>query len=746
MEYRVVVFLCASLATTFSLPLFSSEEATPNLVPNPGFESISGESPESWRFSSWKESEGRSSDEFSFEGSKSVSLAGANGGWNAEIPVKAGALHHLSLCYRSTGGPSKLVAYVRDLKAPTPAGKVLLYDSALTIPADEESKFVDGEYIEGADANGWVKFDGGNFPVGENTKTVSLLIKLVSESPDAKLWLDDVQVKAQTPEQLPDTAAVLTRIPGATVWWEDENRKVFPSRVPPAGRKMERVSLDLAKGEYGCFQIVVTPDEDWEDVDWSSENFADFDLRCRLLETIPISEPQGPFGRTGPNPDPLTDALPCAIPEGTSQSFWFTVRVPYDQEAGSYEGEVILKKSGAELCRIPLQVIVRDFQIPSEPSIDIYSGFRSGIVREREAGEVDLVMKRYYRSFFEHRTRCAPAARFVVRVSADQVVLEADNYIDHLRFIRDEFGPRPFFLPALWISHEGHRLPVDAEWKGIQIFADETLTALNPDFAVPFREYLEQFVGRLKSEELFTDPIVRFIDEPNLKDPTTVAGIRTLATFMHEIDPGISVALTSASIHPELTEVINQWILHTDAWSRSRAQIAAAREAGCRISVYNNATNLVDYEPIRTRLWPWFLKKYEVDGSNSWWGTVCWRNGMEDPWTAGRGTSGVMLYPPRTPDEHGPIESVRWELFRQGLQDYEYMKLADELASNLEADGKTEAARPGREALEEALSLVHHWPRIRPASDRPYNRDVKKLRTARIALADAIETMLPASD
>jgi len=746
MCFRAAYFLCLIILAALSPPLFSSEESVSNFVLNPGFEEGAEESPTSWRFSSWKDSEGQWSEDFAYEGLRSLSLAGANGGWSAEIPVKPGALHRLSLRYRAEGGPSKLVAYVRDLKAATAAEKVLLYDSEPTIAADEEGKFVEGEYIEGADENGWVEFDGGYFAVAGKTETASLLIKLVSESADAKLWIDDVRVVAQPLEQLPDTAAVLTSIPGATVWWEDENRKVFPTQALPTGRETGHVGLDLAKGEYGSFQVVVTPEEDWTDVDWSWENTPGFDLRCRLVETIPITETQGPFGQTGQHPDPLTEALPCAIVKGTNQSFWFTVRVPTDQKAGTYENEIVLTRGGDELCRIPVQLDVRDFAIPREPSIDVYSGFRSGLVRDRETGEVDSVMKRYYRSYFEHRTRCAPAARFVARVSGDQVVLEADKYLEHLRFIRDEFGPRPFFLPALWISHEGHRLPVDAEWKGIRIFSDKSLTSLNPGFTAPFRDFMNQFVVRLKDEELFTDPIVRFIDEPNLEDPVTVAGIRTLATFFHEIDPEIIVSLTAASIHPNLVGMVNQWVLHTDAWSRSREEIGAARAAGCRISVYNNATNLVDYEPIRTRLWPWLLKKYEVDGSNSWWGTICWRSEVENPWTAGTGTSGVLLYPPRTPDEHGPIESVRWELFRQGLQDYEYMQLAEQLAVKLEAGGESEAAIPGRKAIENALSLVDKWPQVRPANDRPYNRDVTKLRAARRQLADAIETMMAVED
>lgn len=203
----------------------------------------------------------------------------------------------------------------------------------------------------------------------------------------------------------------------------------------------------------------------------------------------------------------------------------------------------------------------------------------------------------------------------------------------------------------------------------------------------------------------------------------------------------LTLNITTTRPHPDLIGVIKSWTLHTDAWDRNHVHIQAARQAGCRISVYNNGVNYPESEPIRIRLWRWLLKKYDVDGSNSWWGTVCWRNKMEDPWRSGITGFGVLLYPPRDATEQGPIESVRWELFRQGLQDYEYLHLAEELAEKLEAKGHSEAAEQGRAVIGNALKLVDHWPRVGPTNDRPYNRDVNALSAARKDLAEAIEAI-----
>ena len=82
---------------------------------------------------------------------------------------------------------------------------------------------------------------------------------------------------------------------------------------------------------------------------------------------------------------------------------------------------------------------------------------------------------------------------------------------------------------------------------------------------------------------------------------------------------------------------------------------------------------------------------------------------------------------------------LRWELFRQGLEVYEYLALAERFATQPEAAGKPNAAQPARQAFEQAMSLVTRWPNVRAANDEPYTLDPMKAASARDALAGAIE-------
>jgi len=720
-----------------------SSDARPG-TPNPSFEAGQGDHPAQWSFYSWQESEGWWDGEHAHAGKRSLGLRGLNGGWSANVPVDGGRAYAIRLYYRAEAGPSRIVLYVR----PTGRGqRSLLYRPHVCITPDQRGRFVDGAYVGGADEKGWVLFDGGEFRAAPEVAAVNVLIKLVSKNPEARAWVDDVNVTPVAERTVPASAKLLRTITDGVVWTDSENRKILPAQKPPAGPTQESIQIAAARGEYESFQVAISPTVDWEDVNWAWLDFsgpaslAKASLRCRRIECVNVERTMGPYGHRGLNPDPLTDRLPCGISAGTTQSFWFTLYVPPSQRAGAYESRLALTENGRTTCEIPLKLRVRAFAIPRRPSLTVCSSLRASLVLRTESGSDDAVLKRYYRCFFEHRTRCPVGVRYRPIPGADLT-----QFLGHLRFMRDELGAKQFVIPTFWISHRGtHKMPTDARWGRHRIFANAELTELDPGFERSFRACMLRQVQALKNEGLFLSPTVRFFDEPNFRDQATVNGLRALASFMLDIEPGLTVSIASTYPHPQLTDVIREWTLHTDAWYRHLREIEAARAAGCRINVYNNAVNYPEHHPLRVRLWPWLLRKYGVDGTYSWWGTVCWRGPMANPWTAGQGDSGVLLYPPRSADERGPISSVRWELFREGLEDYEYLHLAHDLADRSAKTGQPELARRGREAVTAALALVERWPSVRAANDRPYTLDVIAVAKAREDLAAVIEAMYRAS-
>ena len=704
-----------------------------SLVPNPGLEQ-GRDQPDAWSFYSWEGAEGWWDSEVARSGRRSLGMKGLNGGWSANVDVEPGSVYSLRFHCRAEGPPSRVVLFVREVRDGR-IGDSIVYKPAPTVPADQQGGFVEGTYVEGAEEGGWAPFEGGDFSPGEGVDALNILIKIRSDSLEAQVWLDDIVLTEREPVVIEPTARLLGSLPDCTVWTDSVNRKMLPEDGPPGGDPLPAIEVKAARGEYECFQVALTPTTAIAAVDWEWSGFAGPGelpaqaLTCRLIECIPIERTRSPYEHKGLNPDALTDRLPVDLAAGTTQGFWFSLKVPAEQAPGGYASELVLRSSDQEQARVPVKLTVWDFAIPRRPSLGVRSSFRAPLVQRREAGEWGEVLARYYGSFFEHRTRCTPAVRVDVRLNGDAAEVDADEFIRQVRMLRDEHGLERLDMPSLWVSHrETHRMPADAEWEGRRIFANEQCSALNPEFEQPFRSYFGKLCSRLREGGLFLRPVVRFFDEPHLDDAVTRNGLRVISELLLDIEPEVTVAIAASDPHPELTGVVRQWVIHTDAWGRVLPRIEAAREAGCEVHVYNNAVNWPSQRRLRVRLWPWMLWEYGVDGTYSWWGSVCWRGDLEDPWIAGGGEfSGILLYPPRTPEEHGPIESVRWELFREGLEDYEYLRLA------------SESGERGEQAVAAAMELVDRWPNVRAGNDEPYCLDPAKVEAAREALAEAIE-------
>ena len=106
--------------------------------------------------------------------------------------------------------------------------------------------------------------------------------------------------------------------------------------------------------------------------------------------------------------------------------------------------------------------------------------------------------------------------------------------------------------------------------------------------------------------------------------------------------------------------------------------------------------NTFIFSPLReSRLLAWLAWKYGFDGYIRWAVNLF----PEDPWNQPLFTwpSGDMFFVYPGPD--GPLDSMRWEMLRQGIQDYEALRIAWERS---EKAGRTDLLEKLRAAVEQA--------------------------------------------
>ncbi len=281
-------------------------------------------------------------------------------------------------------------------------------------------------------------------------------------------------------------------------------------------------------------------------------------------------------------------------------------------------------------------------------------------------------------------------------------------------------------------------------------------------YTILLEKYLQGIEGHLRAKGWLDYAYVYWFDEPDPKDYAFVMnGFRKLKKFA----PGLRRMLTE-QVEPELVGGPNLWCPLTPHLKGEATE--ERRRAGdqfwwylCCAPKAPYATLFIDHPGIELRLWLWQSWTERVTGVLVW-ETVYWhsdtaypgaqQNPYEDPmaWVSGYGVAegsrepwgngdGRFLYPPLAiyetggPVVDGPNPTVRLEMLRDGLEDYEYFVILRRL---LDAKGEGLSSRK-RRRYEELLTV----PQSVSKSLTDFSTDPSALEQHRIQLARAIEDL-----
>jgi hypothetical protein len=141
---------------------------------------------------------------------------------------------------------------------------------------------------------------------------------------------------------------------------------------------------------------------------------------------------------------------------------------------------------------------------------------------------------------------------------------------------------------------------------------------------------------------------------------------------------------------------------------------------------------LVDYPGVDCRVPFWMLFRNGVTGFAYW--TVNWWQGnlFKDVFAFGGEASGdgLMVYP----GQDGPIDSIRWEISRDGMEDFEYLALLQRLVASASRAGAPQSRlAPARAALAAAERVA--------ASATSYTDRPEVIEQVRAEVADRIEEL-----
>ena len=446
-----------------------------------------------------------------------------------------------------------------------------------------------------------------------------------------------------------------------SLWIEPSATKVLrdakPSAKAPAG-----ADLCAARNEWESFQICL------RGADKAKVRIELSELRRRgggtipaskiwtgLVCYVPIMTPPVPY------PDPLPPLRPFELQPDTTQPIWVTVKVPERCRAGDYSGSVKVTV-GNSTRKVPVKLHVWDFTLPKTPRCVTAFGispeyiYRTHGVAGDAAKQTDLHRK-YYEMLLEHKI--SPYS-----IPVDLMSEEAKAYLEDSRMTS-------YMIPYL---------QDDAKQK--------------------------ELIQYLIANDWFRKGYLYPLDEPVNKQ--AYDNLAAICQRLRTIEPKYRLVSPyfrgpdwdeSKTIYDYCVGQVNIWCpneQYLDLQARTRPFLQARKNAGEDIWWYvccgpgRPYTNFfVDYSGLMHRMLFWHQKRENIAGL-LYWSTTYWNpvEGCDDPWTSMMTVKsinpnifgdGSLLYPGKAVGIDGPVASQRLEIIRDGIEDFDYLCLADEL-------------------------------------------------------------------
>lgn len=395
-------------------------------------------------------------------------------------------------------------------------------------------------------------------------------------------------------------------------------------------------------------------------------------------------------------PDPIIPSPKFDLSANSTKGVYLTFKAPKNAKPGIYEGKIRLLADGKVLKTIPYKIRVYGFSLSDEPQIyaifDIRlpAGAKYKNYTHREAAEF-LKSKKLSADTLPARITFKlengrPAADFK---KFDE---EAEYYLNvlklpylYLPFRAGTFGwANP---PAPYLGEN----PYPGEWP----YNSADHSALNPKYREYLVESLRQIAAHLE-EKGWTDRFMFYIsDEPFAARKDIEKQMTALCDAVHEGAPKMKIYCSTWRYVPQWAGKLDIWGVGAQGQA-SEEEIGLLKKGGAEIITTTDGQFVLDnpYNALE-RLLPLYCYKYGFKGYEFWgadWYTLNplkWGIHLDIPQSDTPGKhyrvrypngDGYIFYPGKLVGQKEPFSSVRMESHRDGVEDYEYFTILENLA------------------------------------------------------------------
>ena len=488
--------------------------------------------------------------------------------------------------------------------------------------------------------------------------------------------------------------------------------------------------ISSAKNEFESFQIVVqTQGQELSAVELkisdlinvkSGPTISKNNISWRVVGYVQTLKPYYPVQYVGPWPDPLLPGHKINIPSNRTQPFWVTVYTSPETMAGDYKGNITVIADHKTIQKIPFGLHVYNFILPVNSHLKTAFDFYGHLTKLRYPqgknenndtyrARIKNLNDNYILTMLQYRMN--PILNIDPLNQAE--LSDVDRYLVH-GLNNFSIGKRGGTFNNNWPKNSG---PI------------ENLFSL-------YRTYGED----LKLYDMLQYTYIYTWDEGDMGNPQ----VAQIASMVHRAYPGLKNMVCYHGIWDTAQGL--DWIKDIDIWTfqiddfneqKMRRLQALGKEMWMYVSGPAGAgtPNLaMDFDSMDYRIIPWLCWKYDIKGflywCVNWWPLIDpFKNAKNSKWE--QNGNGLLFYP----GKNGPIASIRVEVFRDGMEDYEYIKI---LSENLRILKRKNLDQTNQEYINESVNLLKIGDTL-AASMSEFTKDGGILNARRNAIARQIE-------
>lgn len=532
-------------------------------------------------------------------------------------------------------------------------------------------------------------------------------------------WTDAPKLLDKSPRKL--ERSLLFHNSQVKIWSEPSLFKIFPEDNPePSQQQNPELRIFLARKERESIQIALRNNSDspctiQSIISEIRNRQTGMSIPKNVISTYevrfhPVVIPSYYEGPTGYWPDMLYPADTIKILPQTTSAFWLTVYAPETLPPGDYKGILELQSNCFDPVELELHIHVFEFALPAMPILKTDFGFswenalRSAQILTGEKPNASAVASAYLQNAIEHRVTLRELTQLPLPKTSNYME-ELSNILPKIKQLIKE-GVNTFTIPPQILKQ-----PEQLKILYTFLQANDLLKL----FFVPLWEYPKED----EKEKLLN----------------TLTQWKTLA-------PDISVMVTTRGLSPILPESVDIWCIHSPVMDTPyNRYILEKIQAGQKVWWSINhapprpyANFFLDFAGIEHRIFFWQTWMLGIKGVHYW----CINYSKEkDPQKCPLDViptngDGFLVYP----GKEGPLNSIRWEIIRDGIEDYDYLSIFSQLIKELKETGNNP------ELLQQA-EKVYNFREFCPDLVN-FSRDPNLLLSKRIEIAEYIEIMLKA--